>query len=122
MAHYGFALVGAVDDVHERTCVVWLFEAAVLDTPVKYAFATLGTFLLAVLAEALVRVRRYNTKYRCDLEGWRSVRAREAALYFAQAMLGFMLMLISMTYSTGLFFAIIFGLAVGHIVFTFEDP
>ena len=66
MSHYGFGVPGEVNVAEERDCVVWLFNEVrgsgvvplVLDTPVKYAFASLGTFALAVMVELVVRWRR----------------------------------------------------------------
>lgn len=129
MSHYGFNVPGVLNTALEWSCVVFLFNSVqgervvpvVLDNPVKYAFAVLGVVLMGVLVESLVAARRRVA--RAKLGGWRGTLAL-SGVYGVQVTLAYFLMLLSMTYSVPIFFAIVTGLAVGHVAFNYDphDP
>lgn len=108
MSHEGFGVPGA-----PRTeCVVFLFESWVLDTPGKYVAATLGTVALSF---ADVGVRRARESLVPRLVGPRYRRVSvEFFAYALERALDFILMLVVMTFSVPLFFAVVVGLSVGH--------
>jgi hypothetical protein len=110
MSHQGFAVPGT--DTAE--CVIFLFQDGNLNTPVKYAFATIGTILMAILTEYLFVVRR---EYIPRVESKYTRIFCEFSVYLLQTTMSFILMLIAMTYSVPLFLAVVFGLSVGHHFF-----
>lgn len=99
------------------TCILYLFPGAVMDTPVKYGFGLLGTFLLAFLNEAFVfcRKRLLQTESLATKHALRN--GLETILYGAQMVVAYWLMLLVMTYESGLFGMIIGGLVCGHFTF-----
>ena len=49
-------------------------------------------------------------------------RFLRGVLYFCQVGLGYLAMLVAMTYSTLLFFVILFGFSTGHVLFNINQP
>jgi len=110
MAHFGFQNFGDVDD----ECILWLFTTAVLDTQPKYAGATVGTFFLAFSVDAMNTGRLAVDK---KISSMASRRVFDFCAYLLQTVIAWAVMLVGMSYSTGLFLAVVLGLAVGHVVF-----
>lgn len=110
MNHAGF---GPLNNDY-TPCVVYLSSSTVLATPVKYAFATLGTVAMGILVEYLTRVR---VVYVPKLSSKKKRFLGEAGVFFVQTWIAFFVMLIAMTYSLPLFVAVVVGLAVGHYWF-----
>jgi len=83
---------------------------------VLFPFIVAGPSLFSYLAHCalvvLVGVLR-QFLYKMSDDRALSMDAR-SAVYFAQATLAYLLMLVSMTYNYGLFFAVILGLTLGH--------
>mmetsp|Transcript_7160 Transcript_7160/g.8188 ORF Transcript_7160/g.8188 Transcript_7160/m.8188 type:complete len:553 (+) Transcript_7160:112-1770(+) len=102
----GFTGVG---DPSEQ-CLIFLFPSAVLDSGLKYVFASFASILLGVLVEVTVYFRRKTTA----LADGREKKVKLILLYSAQVTLGYLAMLVAMTYSILLFFMIILGLTLGH--------
>ncbi|KAH9260091.1 hypothetical protein BASA81_001863 [Batrachochytrium salamandrivorans] len=78
-------------------CVVFLFQSWVMDTEVKYAFGSLGAFLVAFTVEAVVALRR-------------------------QLVLAYFAMLLAMSFATVIFIMIMLGFVCGHALFNYELP
>ena len=87
--------------------------------------AIIFVFLLAVVVEGMSRIRRsvVLSARRAhpsleDLESWNPTKLRLAVtmLHGLQALMGYMLMLATMTFSVELFFAVVLGLATGYAV------
>ena len=112
------------------TCVAYLFPSWVLNTPGKFAAAAIGTIFFGILLEASIYLRRIFTSYvstkAASGQGlgatgatgkWKYTLA-SAGTYMVQLTLGYLIMLVIMTYSAPLFIAVIVGLGSGHILFT----
>jgi Ctr copper transporter family len=115
-----------------NSCVLFLFEGAVVDSATKYAFAVLGAFLMAMMNELLALLRKlYAARVRAWLErsdGDVSPLASMLAdvpvalAYGVQMVNAYWMMLLVMTYEMFLFTAIISGLVVGHFLFARTLP
>ena len=112
------------------TCVAYLFPSWVLNTPGKFAAAAIGTIFFGILLEASIYLRRIFTSYvstkAASGQGlgatgatgkWKYTLA-SAGTYMVQLTLGYLIMLVIMTYSAPLFIAVIVGLGSGHVLFT----
>ncbi|CAN0065670.1 unnamed protein product [Ascophyllum nodosum] len=98
----------------DATCVLFLFQNAVVDTKTKYAIAVIGVFCMAFANEMI----RY----------WRGVMGRGATsksftldltrtfAFAVQMMIAYFLMLLVMLYEYVFLIMIILGLSVGHLV------
>ena len=113
MSHQGFVIPYDTDPA--ALCSLFLFRGWVLDTQVKLAFASIGTFLIGLLVELLVRVRREKV-IKSDLAPL-AKRAASSAIYLVQVVGAYFVMLLAMTMQVYLFFAAVFGLAVGQTLF-----
>ncbi|OQR99024.1 hypothetical protein ACHHYP_07431 [Achlya hypogyna] len=109
------------------TCVKLFFQSWVLDTPLKYATAFAGIFLLPLGNECLVHVRESLRmsflKARNSRYSSLSKRSRKLVLtilYMLQMTLAYFAMLVVMIYDTGLFAALILGFGAGFALFKSE--
>ena len=93
-------------------CTLYLFPGAQLDTTPKFVLAWIGTAMLGALLEAVPCIRRRV------LGAGALHRAVDASLYAAQVTVGYLVMLVAMTYSAPLFVAIVVGFVGGHAAFT----
>jgi len=112
MNHMGFALPG------EGLCNIYLFAPLVLDSPVKYAFAVVGTFVMGMVVELLHWNLRVNivAKIPKDRSTWRYCAGfLNLTVMFA---LAYSLMLLTMTYQVCIFLAIVLGLTCGRALWT----
>jgi hypothetical protein len=110
------------------TCVAYLFPSWVLNTPGKFAAAAVGTVFFGILLEASIYLRRIVTSYisaKADPGEGRTAKAGNwkyilvsAGTYMVQLTLGYLIMLVVMTFSAPLFIAVIVGLGSGHILFS----
>merc|ERR1711892_251662 len=103
-------------------CLIFLFPSFELTDAARFWAAAAGTVLAGVFAEYLIAVRRnlsppiafksYKTRFHalCD-RSWRLL------LYTSSRALGYVVMLISMTYSAELFISVLVGLTLGHAIF-----
>lgn len=111
------------------TCVAYLFQSWVLNTPGKFAAAAIGTVFFGILLEASIYLRRMVTSYisakvasgegagTSGAGSWKYTFV-SASTYMVQLSLGYLIMLVIMTYSAPLFIAVIVGLGSGHILFS----
>ena len=123
--------MGFVGSPDGQRCVLYLFQGWVLDSQVKFAFATIGTVLMGVVVEALSHARRKHVGP-ATARALQAVRASNgsgnkarAALwglayfltYAAQITFAYFLMLLAMTYAAWMLIAIVLGLSLGHVAF-----
>jgi hypothetical protein len=103
------------------SCVTLLFDSMVLDTPTKFWFAWLGVVAWGILAQYLGHLRLHIMREHIGPMSYR-LKAGCMALYVVQTTLSYGLMLVAMTYSSELFFAVILGLSIGYGLFLFDEP
>jgi len=108
-----------------QPCISLLFEWAVLDSRAAFAAGAAATFVGGVGVEYIVYARRRM------LAHWHppttpATRARfyavTVAVYALQVVLGYLLMLVAMTYQVELFVAVVAGLTAGHAIFNAKGP
>jgi Ctr copper transporter family len=96
------------------TCVIYLFPGWVLSSSGKVAAASIGTLLFGIALEAVIWKRR--SVVQSFPAGWKRLMA-STLFYGLQLTMGYMIMLVVMTYSGPLFMCVIFGLMGGHALF-----
>jgi len=106
---------------NKSDCLTFLFTNWKLDSSGKFLGAMIYTFLLAVLSEwggtTTIRIQKVLSrnqrlkKYKYSRKGMMTI------LYGVQQLLGWGLMLISMTFSMELFLSVIFGIFIGKLLF-----
>jgi copper chaperone CopZ len=107
----------------ESNCVILLFNSWRIGTASAFAIAFIGIVLMGILTEALTAFRRTTIPRSTFLN--QRPRTRKVAmglLYSVQVVLGYLLMLIAMTYQVELFIAVILGLGLGHTVLNTSAP
>lgn len=99
-------------------CITFLFVDWKLDRPGKFVLAMVCTFLLAVVSEGTASGQTHLLRNYL-LEGTSKPRRKAimTAVYGFQQLVGWMLMLISMTFSVELFGSVLLGLWVGKLLF-----
>mmetsp|Transcript_13917 Transcript_13917/g.21704 ORF Transcript_13917/g.21704 Transcript_13917/m.21704 type:complete len:327 (-) Transcript_13917:67-1047(-) len=107
-------------------CLNLFFPGWTLDTSGKFAGAVLGVLALAVVTEGVSKVRyviqrRFRQARRTSRRSPLQHRCAIASLHTLQALLGYVLMLVTMTFSLELLFTVILGLGVGYFLFFSED-
>jgi Ctr copper transporter family len=98
----------------DPTCVIYLFPSWVLTTAGSLAGACVGTIFFGMALEAVIWKRRSTVQ--SFPGGWKRVGVSTVS-YGLQLTLGYMLMLVIMTYSGPLFMCVILGLMSGHAIF-----
>nr|CAG4717832.1 unnamed protein product [Naegleria fowleri] len=94
-----------------------LFENWNVDTDWKFALSVIGIFLVALLNQLIFFLLHIQVpKKRKILHICVSYIAKPIG-FFLEMSIGYLLMLVSMTYNFGLFMAILFGNFVGYILF-----
>ena len=105
--------------VHSTTCVIYLFPEWILSSRLKLGVASVGTIVFGALLEfAIFQRRRVMTNMQ---QGGHQRLGASALFYGAQLSMGYMLMLVVMTYSGVLFFCTILGIVSGHVLFNAKD-
>merc|ERR1712166_229761 len=105
-------------------CVMILIDYFTLDSRAKFAAGCFVTVLLGILLEAIVCFRRIASKWLLPQEPGRNVyysiklHGVSGLIYGAQLTVGYLLMLVVMTYSIPLFMCVIIGLVLGNIIFS----
>ena len=115
----GFETAGAD---RRNPCVILFISSWTLDSRLKFVFACFGVAFMGFLIEFLICVRRrltsrkrlspYLLAPRPSIRQWTSI-----LLFGANLFLGYLAMLVAMTYSIELFVCVIVGLMVGHACF-----
>ena len=102
----------------QAPCMNFLFPKWELNSSLKFGAACIGSFLLGVFLH-------FVTKVRLSVGRWKLSQKRTLALcglYCANTGLGYLLMLLAMTYSTELFLMVLSGLTVGYGIFLVDQP
>ncbi|CAI5743247.1 unnamed protein product [Peronospora destructor] len=131
----------------DATCLLLLFQPWVISSSVKYAFAFLGVVLLAMSLEGFSELREYpqvgnvSNGHNGNLEPFVHKVGRVpdtlslsivrrlpswcklvlAIMYMVHLTLGYMVMLIIMTFETLMFVAVILGVGLGFVMFKDTD-
>ena len=96
------------------TCVIYLFPNWILSSAGLLTVASVGTLFFGILLEAVIAKRR--SVVQSFPLGWKRLTI-STLFYGLQLTLGYMIMLVVMTYSGPLFMCVIFGLMGGHAIF-----
>ena len=104
-------------------CVIYLFPSWVLNTPWKLLVACLGTVLTGIALEGIITARRMILLSKRFTKQDRNKKLFiSMLLYGAQLSLGYLIMLVVMTYSGPLFISVVAGLMIGHVLFQVIVP
>lgn len=98
----------------DTTCVIYLFPTWILTSAKSLAGACVGTLVFAVSLEAVIWKRRATVQ--SFPAGWQRL-STSTVFYGLQLTMGYMLMLVVMTYSGPLFLCVVVGLMGGHAAF-----
>lgn len=94
-------------------CLNLYFSSWTLDTPAKVWCAMIGITLLGIATEGISKVRSLISKrFTGSTKRWSIT-----LFHGLQALVGYILMLATMTFSAELFFCVIFGLGLGFAFF-----
>lgn len=96
------------------TCIIYLFPGWVLTSSGKVAAASIGTLLFGIALEAVIWKRRLVVQ--SFSTGWKRLAA-STLFYGLQLTMGYLIMLVVMTYSGPLFMCVVLGLMGGHAMF-----
>ena len=105
----------------KESCIVFLFRGWNVDSTVKYAFMLIGVVLMGFLNGALVYLRHRlldNSRLQSSLLLHQLVLS---LMYGIQMVLAYWMMLLVMTYETGIFVALLFGLTIGYFIFGYIE-
>merc|ERR1740130_2666125 len=106
---------------NKSDCLTFLFTNWKLDSSGKFLGAMIYTFLLAVLSEwggtTTIRLQKVLSRNQRLKKYKYSRKCMMTVLYGVQQLLGWGLMLISMTFSIELFLSVIFGIFIGKLLF-----
>lgn len=115
-----------LDEHTNRPCVALLFEGWDLNTKFKFVIGCFGTFGMGLFVEFLVYTRRQVKRRFMNGQmpklHFRIISGGMLLLYLVQVSIGYMLMLVAMTYQVELFLMVVFGLTVGHGAFNMSGP
>lgn len=106
-----------------KTCIILWFPSWILNTPLKFGMACIGVFIIGFVIEFLISYRRHIAS--TNLEWFSNSRRSRNRLqrfitliiFGLNLVLGYMAMLVAMTYSIELFVCLILGFCVGHFAF-----
>ena len=101
----------------KEKCILFLFRGWNIDNQVKYAFVLIGIVCMGVLNGALAYIRQRIINKRKGTSSVLVYQTYLSILYGINIVLAYWLMLLVMTYETGVFIALIFGLVIGHFIF-----
>jgi hypothetical protein len=116
MLMFGFGVSGD----KRSPCIILFVGQWTLDTPFKFAVGCLGVAALGFLIEALICFRRQISRRKIRILYRITAASRRLLLAFCfglNLVLGYLAMLVAMTYSVELFFSVVVGLVAGHVVF-----
>lgn len=119
----GFEVAGGPNS-NSKTCVILFFKEWKLNTAGKFAGACFGVFFLGFSIELLIALRRriVNRK-RLFINLPLPVRKITViALFGINLVLGYLAMLVAMTYSVELFICVVVGFIVGHALLNSHMP
>lgn len=102
----------------QAPCLNFLFPAWPLNTPLRFTFGCIGTVLLGIFLHFVTKIRLTVARWKLSAKRTSTI----CCLYLANAILGYALMLVAMSYSTELFLMVILGLLIGYILFLVDLP
>jgi len=115
-------------------CLIFLFQTWVMDTPVKYAFGSIGAFLIGLTVELLILLRRETKLPLQSRSSSRILRALPDSrrprlqvcvlmtMYSIQLVLAYFAMLLAMSFAAVIFAMVMLGMICGHYAFNFHTP
>eukprot|EP00536_Pseudo-nitzschia_multiseries_P011762 jgi/Psemu1/244084/estExt_Genewise1.C_4150049 len=106
----------------QANCITFLFTNFRLDNSGKFFCAMLCSFFLAVFCEGISHCQSKAGSHYSQKEPSHVRRIIMALFYGFQQCLGWLLMLISMTFSVELFTSVILGIIAGKLLFPTEIP
>jgi hypothetical protein len=112
-----------VSGKRENPCIVLFIEAWTLDSQIKFWTACFGVMALGFGIEALIALRRTISRrrnQRLNLRGAGTHRCVVVACFALNLIIGYLAMLVVMTYSIELFSSVIIGLIIGHAFFNWN--
>jgi len=98
----------------DTPCTNLIFEHVTLNNSLKYCFGCLIVLIVCILSQ-------YLTLYRLKLSSEPKYWGRKIVLYFIQMNLGYIIMLVTMTYSVELFLMVTLGLTIGYAIFNVKE-
>lgn len=107
---------GFASPAENQSCVIFLFQGWIMDTRFKFFCGCIASIVLGMIAEWLISMRRGLSSW-CTRLGPSQLKLLELCFYVFQATLGYVLMLLAMTYSVPIFFCVLIGLMLGHMIF-----
>ena len=111
MVMSGFESVGSSN----ANCIILFFRPWLLNSPWKFGLGCLGVFLLGLLVEAAIKLRRFATnKMKVHSRFWREFVV--ISLFAVNVALGYLCMLAAMTFNVEIFISTVMGLALGHLL------
>mmetsp|Transcript_100003 Transcript_100003/g.156347 ORF Transcript_100003/g.156347 Transcript_100003/m.156347 type:complete len:454 (+) Transcript_100003:1-1362(+) len=117
--------VSLFDEIRKSgPCLIIFFSGWKLDEAWKFIFALVGALLAGVACEALLALRGRVSSLRLFTGKANRRRALmvNVALYATHRTVGYLVMLLAMTYSVEMFVAVILGLSSGYFVFNASQP
>ena len=123
---------------YQSESVVILFEQWSCSTKSCYFGSLAAIFLAGILSQLIARIQRYydstvtrkvctcqaNVKLLSEFDSLVSITNNQqlirTILYFLNVSLGYMLMLIAMTFNAGVIIALIMGMTVGFFLFSYD--
>ncbi len=110
-------------EYYPADCVIFLFNGWVLDAPGTFVLAILGSLGLGLLTELLTFLRREKIAKAAALrERPNAFVVVMGSIFTVQVTLGYLLMLVAMTYQVELFVAVMLGLGGGHMLLNVKAP
>ena len=103
----------------DSLCLNFLFPSFTLSSKLKFAMALFGAVGLGFLVEVLTSYRR--AVFRRARERGGQARTSLTLLHGAQALIGYVLMCLAMTFSVEILLCVVFGLMLGHYFFNAEE-
>ena len=113
-------------------CLIFLFQSWVLDTQVKYAFGSIGAFLVGLFIEFIILLRRQtklpkvvrSKAFWClpDANHEKTQSLFLITLYAVQLVFAYFAMLLAMSFAVVIFTMVMLGLVVGHFAFNSDTP
>lgn len=98
-------------------CITFLFKNWNVDTHAKYAGMLVGVFLMGFVNGFLVYLRHRLLKLNLGGSSLVLNQIYLSLVYGVQIVIAYWIMLLVMTYETGLFIVLIFGLVFGYFLF-----
>lgn len=102
-------------------CIILFAKKWTLSSAGKFAAGCIGVFFLGLLIEAIIALRRFILGKIVPTKRCLHMLVT-GILYSVNLTLGYLAMLVAMTYSVELFICVILGLSIGHVVFNSKMP